>query len=225
MIIGTVPVPAQPAMGEESSMDYRDRRKKKILITDDSEMNREILTEMLGQEYEIVETENGRQAVEVMQERRGDFSVLLLDMNMPEMNGMEVLQVMKENQWIEDLPVITISAEDGAEYIHKAYEMGVSDYITRPFDAVIVHHRVSNTIALNAKKKWLAEIVDEEIDKNKQRKSGMEQLFKHVMKAQQWSEMALMQAESGKFGEVDAGLIDQLRNIAQSLDKAMEQDF
>lgn len=205
-------------------MDYRNRHKKKILITDDNEMNREILTEMLGHEYEIVEAENGRQAVDIMEKSREEFSVLLLDMNMPEMDGMEVLRTMKENQWIEDLPVITISAENGAEYIHQAYEMGVSDYITRPFDAVVVHHRVSNTIALNAKKKWLAEIVDEEIDKNRQRKSDMEQLFKYVMKAQQWSEMAIMQAESGRFGEVDAGLLDQIRNIADALDKAMEQN-
>lgn len=159
------------------------RDKKRILIADDSAMNREILSEMLGQEYEILEAEDGRQAVEIMQARHEEISVVLLDMVMPVMDGMQVLAVMNENHWMEDLPVIMISAESGASYIHQAYEMGVTDYITRPFDAVVVHHRVVNTILLYAKKRQLFDMVAEQLAKNEQLKIDLEQLYRTMMQA------------------------------------------
>lgn len=126
-------------------------QKRKILIVDDSEMNREILISMLEQDYDVVQAEDGRQAVDIMSERYAEISLLLLDMNMPVMNGYEVLKVMKEKLWLDRIPVICISADSSDDTIGKAYELGVSDYFARPFDAAVVLRRVNNTIALHDK--------------------------------------------------------------------------
>lgn len=123
-------------------------RKRRILIVDDSEMNREILTGILENEYDIVEAEDGKKAIAVMEEGLYSFSIVLLDITMPELDGFGVLQVMQQRNWLKELPVIIISAETSDEYIGHAYEMGVSDYFSRPFDARIVNTRVRNTIAL-----------------------------------------------------------------------------
>lgn len=123
-------------------------RKRRILIVDDSEMNREILTGILEDEYDIVEAEDGKKAIAIMEEGLYSFSIVLLDITMPELDGFGVLQVMQQRNWLKELPVIIISAETSNEYIGHAYEMGVSDYFSRPFDARIVNTRVRNTIAL-----------------------------------------------------------------------------
>ena len=123
-------------------------RKKRILIVDDSEMNREILTGMLEDEYDIVEAEDGEKAIAILEKGRYSFSIVLLDITMPVMDGFGVLQVMQQRNWLKELPVIIISAETSNEYIGRAYEMGASDYFSRPFDARIVITRVRNTIAL-----------------------------------------------------------------------------
>ncbi len=123
-------------------------RKKRILIVDDSEMNREILTGMLEDEYDIVEAEDGEKAIAILEEGRYGFSIVLLDITMPKLDGFGVLKVMQEQNWLKELPVIIISAETSNEYIGRAYEMGASDYFSRPFDARIVISRVRNTIAL-----------------------------------------------------------------------------
>lgn len=123
-------------------------RKRRILIMDDSEMNREILTGILEDEYDIVEAEDGKKAIVIMEEGLYSFSIVLLDITMPELDGFGVLQVMQQRNWLKELPVIIISAETSNEYIGHAYEMGVSDYFSRPFDARIVNTRVRNTIAL-----------------------------------------------------------------------------
>lgn len=157
------------------------RDKRRILIADDSAMNREILAEMLGDEYEIIEACNGKEAVDIMRQQMSEISVLLLDMRMPEMDGQQVLEIMNENHWLDDLPVIMISAESGASYIHKAYEMGVTDYITRPFDAVVVHHRVVNTIMLYAKKRQLFDMVAEQLEKNTRLKIDLEQMYREMV--------------------------------------------
>ena len=128
---------------------------EKILIVDDSEMNREILTDMLGEEYEILEAANGRDAITIMNKQSTEISLVLLDMVMPEMNGIEVLDVMTKNAWLSDTPVIMISAEDSDEVIHKAYELGVTEFIRRPFDQLIVRKRCQNVIGLYAKQKKL----------------------------------------------------------------------
>ena len=123
-------------------------RRRRILIVDDSKMNREILTGIFEDEYDIVEAEDGKKAIAIMEEGLYSFSIVLLDITMPELDGFGVLQVMQQRNWLKELPVIIISAETSNEYIGHAYEMGVSDYFSRPFDARIVNTRVRNTIAL-----------------------------------------------------------------------------
>lgn len=134
-------------------MHYNGKRKEKILIVDDSEMNRCLLADMLGEEYEIIEAEDGMEAVAILQKQESEISLVLLDVVMPKMNGLQVLKVMNESHWIENIPVIMISAESGSALIEQAYELGVMDFIMRPFDAPIVHRRVVNTILLYAKQK------------------------------------------------------------------------
>ena len=140
------------------------KRKQKILIADDSEMNRSILADMLEDEYEIMEVENGVQAVAAIEKYGVDLSLLLLDIVMPEMDGFGVLMVMNEHKWIEDLPVIMISAENSPVYIDRAYEMGATDFIVRPFNEMVVRRRVVNTILLYAKQKKLMGMVADQID-------------------------------------------------------------
>ena len=127
--------------------------KQTILIADDSEMNRSLLADMLGNEFEILEAENGVQAVAYMQNEGSRIDLVLLDIVMPKMDGFEVLAVMNRNDWIKDTPVIMISSETAPSCIKRAYELGVTDFINRPFDVWIVRRRVMNTLMLVSKQK------------------------------------------------------------------------
>lgn len=135
------------------------QNKPKILIVDDSEFNRAILKEILEETYEIIEADGGNEALHKIDEYGMKISLVLLDIIMPEKDGFEVLKYMEEERLISDIPVIIISSEDSANYIKRAYEMGVSDYINRPFDANIVYQRVSNTVKLYAKQRRLMAMV------------------------------------------------------------------
>lgn len=135
------------------------QNKPKILIVDDSEFNRAILKEILEETYEIIEADGGNEALHKIDEYGMKISLVLLDIIMPEKGGFEVLKYMEEERLISDIPVIIISSEDSANYIRRAYEMGVSDYINRPFDANIVYQRVSNTVKLYAKQRRLMAMV------------------------------------------------------------------
>ena len=135
------------------------KKKPRILIVDDSEFNRAILSEILQENYEIIEAECGEAALQKLDEYGMGISLVLLDIIMPGMDGFEVLKYMTEEHWISDIPVIMISSEDSDSYIRRAYEMGVSDYINRPFDAKIVYQRVSNTVKLYAKQRRLMALV------------------------------------------------------------------
>ena len=135
------------------------QNKPRILIVDDSEFNRAILKEILEETYEIIEADGGNEALHKIDEYRMKISLVLLDIIMPEKDGFEVLKYMEEERLISDIPVIIISSEDSANYIRRAYEMGVSDYINRPFDANIVYQRVSNTVKLYAKQRRLMAMV------------------------------------------------------------------
>ena len=130
-------------------IDVRESTDKlKILIVDDSELNRELLAGMLGDEYEIYQVENGKKAIDILEENREQFKLVLLDINMPVMDGYEVLSIMKRRKWLDKLPVIVISAEISGESVTKAYELGASDYFVRPFNVAIVLRRVRNMITL-----------------------------------------------------------------------------
>lgn len=135
------------------------QNKPKILIVDDSEFNRAILKEILEETYEIIEADGGNEALHKIDEYGMKISLVLLDIIMREKDGFEVLKYMEEERLISDIPVIMISSEDSANYIRRAYEMGVSDYINRPFDANIVYQRVSNTVKLYAKQRRLMAMV------------------------------------------------------------------
>ena len=137
--------------------------KYKILIVDDSEMNREILSSILGDEFDILEAADGKECISVIRKYGRDIALVLLDIVMPEMDGFEVLEFMNKHEWIDDIPVIMISSEDSADSVKKAYEMGVSDYINRPFDVEVVHRRVFNTIKLYAKQRRLIALITNQV--------------------------------------------------------------
>ena len=148
--------------GEMLQEDAPGRREEKpqILIVDDSEMNRAILSEILCGDYRILEAADGEECLKKMQQYMGDIALVLLDLMMPKMNGFEVLDFMNRNHAIEDLPVIVIYSEAS---VRRAYEMGVSDYVARPFDARVVYRRVFNTIKLYAKQRRLVSLLSEQI--------------------------------------------------------------
>lgn len=142
--------------------------RQKVLIVDDSEMNRDILSAILGEDYDIIEAENGAEGVAILEKDSVNISVVLLDINMPVMDGYSVLEVMNKKNWIDDVPVVMISADGSIPSMRRAFELGVKEFISRPFDAVLVRHRVVNTIMLSAKQKRLVEMVSDQIyDKEK----------------------------------------------------------
>ena len=157
---------------EKSGIDSAEaKERQQILIVDDSQINCEILAEILKDEYRILEAANGEECIDLLKQYGTGIALLLLDINMPVMDGFEVLDLMNRKHWIEDIPVIMISSEDSASYVRRAYEMGASDYISRPFDVQVVHQRVSNTIKLYAKQRRLISLVTDQIwekEKNNQ---------------------------------------------------------
>ena len=164
-----------------TSINTEHTRKQRILIADDSEMNRSILADMLGEEYEILEAENGLEAVSTIQKHHMEIDLLLLDIVMPEMDGFEVLTVMNRNNAIEDIPVIMISAETAPAHIERAYNLGVTDFITRPFNALVVHRRVGNTTLLYAKQKKLVGMVADQIYERERQSSLMIDILSHIV--------------------------------------------
>ena len=158
-------------------MDY----KETILIVDDSALNRMVLIEILGKEnYTFLEAENGQQAVELLG-WHPEVDLLLLDITMPEIDGFGVLEAMNQYHWIEETPVIMISAEDGYTFVERAYDLGASDYITRPFDARVVCRRVSNTLMLYAKQKRLVQMVAEQVYEKEKVSNTMISILSHIV--------------------------------------------
>ncbi len=156
-------------------------KEQKILIADDSEMNRSILADILGDEYEIIEAENGVQAVAALQKYDMELSLVLLDIVMPEMDGFGVLDMMNKHHWIENIPVVMISAENSSASIERAYDLGVCDFITRPFDALVVRRRVVNTLLLYAKQKKLIGLVAEQIVEKEKGNNMMIDILSHIV--------------------------------------------
>ena len=157
------------------------KEKKKILIADDSEMNREILAEILSEEYEILEAENGTEAVAELQRHSGEIAMLLLDYVMPGMDGFQVLEVMNRKHWIEDVPVIMISAETSQAYMEQAYELGVMDFIARPFEALVIQRRVKNTMMLYTKQRKLTDMVIEQIYDKERQSNLLIDILSHIV--------------------------------------------
>ena len=149
--------------GHNPTLEKLLQEKTQILLVDDSKMNRMLLREILGDGYNILEAENGQECLETLRAEAGNIALVLLDINMPVMDGFEVLKAMNANHTIEDTPVIMISSEDSDAAIRRSYELGASDYVNRPFDARIVYRRVTNTIKLYAKQRRLVQMVSDQI--------------------------------------------------------------
>ena len=133
-----------------------------VLIVDDSPMNRDILSEILCDDFEILEAPNGPKCLELLNAWGSDISIVLLDIVMPDMDGFDVLSRMSAQGWLEDIPVVMISSEDSSQTVRRAYELGASDYISRPFDARIVHRRVTNITRLYARQRRLRAMVSQQ---------------------------------------------------------------
>ena len=155
-------------------------KRQKILIVDDSKLNRDILKEILGDAYNYLEAENGNQAIQRIGENIG-IDLMLLDINMPQMNGFEVLKIMKRSQCIAETPVIMISSEDAVDTMRKAYELGITDYITRPFDSVIVKKRVQNTLGLYMNQKHLINVVYDQVYEKEENNNIMIRIMSNIL--------------------------------------------
>lgn len=158
-----------------------DSKKEKVLIVDDSEMNREILSEMLSNEYDILEAADGKECLQLLSDLGSEISVVLLDIVMSGMDGFEVLNVMNDHRWLDDIPVIMISSEDSVDSIRRAYGLGVSDYISRPFDAKVVYQRVDNTIKLYAKQRKLLSLVTDQMREKEKNNEMMIAILSHIV--------------------------------------------
>ena len=157
------------------------QNKSQILLVDDSAMNRMILKEILGGDYRILEAENGQECLEKLQAEAGNIALVLLDINMPVMDGFEVLKAMNANHTIEDIPVIMISSDDSDDAIRRSYELGASDYVNRPFDARIVYRRVTNTIKLYAKQRRLVQMVSDQIRARENNTDTLVGVLSHIV--------------------------------------------
>ena len=159
----------------------RDRSRELVLIVDDAKINREILFEMLKDRFDIIEASSGEECLELLHQYGTEISIVLLDFIMSGMDGLGVLNVMNKEHLIEDIPVIMISSEDSELHIRQAYEMGVSDYISRPFDTSVVRQRVYNTIKLYAKQRKLIDLVAGQMQEKEKNSQIMVNILSHIV--------------------------------------------
>ncbi len=155
--------------------------KQKILIADDSEMNRELLAAILEEEYEIIQVNDGVQAVDCLQRHAEEISLLLLDIVMPHMDGFEVLSYMNKEHWIDAIPVVIISSENSPIYIKRGYDLGATDFIGKPFDANMVLRRSANAILLGAKQRRMTSIVSNQIYEREKSSKLMINILSHIV--------------------------------------------
>ena len=153
----------------------------RILIADDSKMNQQILSEILGVRYEYLYADDGMQALELL---HSEFDIdLLLDINTPHLDGFGVLEVMKQRNWLQEIPVIITSSEDDESFIQKAYEPGVTDYIRRPFNLTVTQRRVSSALTLYARQKHLVHLAEEQVYEREKTNSAIINILSHVVES------------------------------------------
>lgn len=157
------------------------RPSEKVLIVDDSDINREILSAILKNQYEIIEAASGEQCIEKIKSAGEDISLILLDLIMPGMSGFDVLNYLNDNRLIGKIPVITITGDESDNSVREAYEKGVSDYITRPFDARVVYRRVSNTVNLYSRQKSLIREIENEANKKWQNRTMLVEILSQII--------------------------------------------
>ena len=155
--------------------------KPKILIVDDDLSNRMTLKELLGEQYDYVEASNGREAIAKIKKYQNSIDLVLLDLIMPIMDGFDTLEVIKENGWLEYLPVVVVSANDDSRFMEMAFELGAVEFIKRPYDASIVRRRINNTLVLYQKQKKLVNIVEEQIYENESYSKQMIDILGHIV--------------------------------------------
>lgn len=155
--------------------------KPQILIVDDAEINREILAEILGSDFRILTAGNGEECIEMLQQYGRNIALILLDIVMPVMDGFEVLSYMNKNNLIENIPVIMISSASDKEYMRRAYGMGISDYISRPFDTQIVFRRVCNVINLYSRQRRLVSIIAKQTYESEKNNRMMLEIFSNLV--------------------------------------------
>ena len=167
---------------EEFDIRYgKEKTKQQVLIVDDSELNRQILVEILAEDFITIEASDGKECISILEKKGTDISLVLLDIVMPVMNGFEVLKYMSVNHMIDQIPVIMISSEDSQSSIRSAYELGAADYISRPYDARVVYQRVFNTIKLYAKQKYLMALVADQIYEREKNNRIMVGILSHIV--------------------------------------------
>lgn len=187
---------------------------EKILIVDDTDINREILAEMLGGDYIILEASNGKEALSLLQDKSTEISLVLLDMVMPEMDGLELLEIMGKNGMLSDIPVIMISADNSQDAMHRAYELGVTEYIPRPLDSIVVHRRCSNVISLYAKQKKLAGLFADQFYEREKNSRLMIDILAHIVEFRN-NESAMHVINVQNYTEI---LLKELVNITKKYD-------
>lgn len=158
-----------------------DEKRPLILIVDDVALNRTLLSDVLRDKYDILEAKNGNEALIFLREKTYEIALVLLDMVMPEKDGMEVLSIMNKNGWIKEIPVIMISVENSHSLIEGAYSLGVTDFIERPFDEMVLMNRVTNTIRLYTKQKKLSDLVLSQIYEKTRNNSMMVTMLSHIV--------------------------------------------
>ncbi|WP_295056172.1 HD domain-containing phosphohydrolase [uncultured Fibrobacter sp.] len=153
----------------------------KILIVDDDAMNRVVLSDLLSDEYDIIEAKDGDEALEILEKQAKEITLVLLDMVMPGRDGLEVLKIMNEKDWIKGTPVVMISAETSTPQVEKAFSLGVTDFIYRPFDQMVVQNRVRNTIGLYVKQMQLSELVTDKIYERTRNSDMLISILSHIV--------------------------------------------
>ncbi len=154
--------------------------KNRVLIADDSEINREMLSDMLGDQYDFIYAGDGTEVIEILESNQS-VDIILLDINMPKMDGFEVMRIMNERHWIDEIPVIIISSEDGTSFIRRGYEMGATDYIMRPFYSFVVRRRVRNILIMYSKQDRLILLVEKQIYSREKMNNALINVLSNVM--------------------------------------------
>ena len=165
----------------EASAAVQPHRRQSVLIVDDSELNRALLGEMLGQQFDTAEAASGEDCLRLLEQNPTGISIVLLDIHMTGIDGFTVLEAMNQRHLLEEIPVIMISSEDKVDSVRRAFDLGASDYISRPFDAKVVYQRVSNTIRLYAKQRRLSAMVADQVYEKEKRSQMMIGILSRVV--------------------------------------------
>lgn len=164
-----------------SSLNERDDNKPLVLVVDDSDMNRFLLSQILLDDYNVIEACDGVEATQIIQDHFKELSIVLLDIVMPRMDGFGVLEFMNANDLIQDLPVIMISSMDEDSAIRRCYELGISDYVRRPFSADVVGKRVYNIVRLYQRQRNLQREIREQIEEREKNSRVVTSIISHVV--------------------------------------------